>query len=136
MRSIASNRRTSAAVVSDAGSDALDELMDERPSPSRQLSAWWLLGQIAQAIEGDREAVALHGALEEGYTQREEIAEALGWTVERVKVVRRRVTRRLASQHIRLKDHEGGPPSSAPWWKRTGSPSPQHAGRRCGARVG
>jgi DNA-directed RNA polymerase specialized sigma24 family protein len=129
MRSIAMNRRTSAAATRCDGDDALDQQPDESPSPSRRLAARSLLDGIERAFEGDAEAGAVLGVLAEGHEDRAEIAEALGWTVPHVKVVRRRMSRRLASKRMTLNDDgEAGPPSSGPQGRD--HETPQAAGER------
>jgi hypothetical protein len=130
MRSIATNRRTSAAATRcDGDEDALDQQIDESPSPSRRLAARSLLEGIERAFEGDDEARTVLDALAEGHEDRDEIAEALDWTVEHVKVVRRRMSRRLASKRITLNDDgEAGPPSSGPQGRD--HETPQAAGER------
>ena len=54
MRSIAVNRRTSAAIARRAGGDALEQEMDERPTPSRDFATRDLLSDI---LDNEEEAV-------------------------------------------------------------------------------
>jgi hypothetical protein len=129
MRSIAVNCRTSAAATRCDGDEAVDQQPDEQPSPSRRLAARSLLAGIERIFEGDDEAQGVLGALAEGHVDRDEIAEALGWTVPHVKVVRRKMSRRLASKRITLNDDgEAGPPSSSPHGRD--HETPQAAGER------
>ena len=113
MHSIATNQRTIAAIARRGSVDEVDDLQDNRPSPSRRLAAKEHIARIAEALAGDPEALAVHRLICQGYVEREEIAEALGWTVARVKAVRLRASRRLALQHLSLTD-DGPPPGSGP----------------------
>jgi DNA-directed RNA polymerase specialized sigma24 family protein len=115
MRSIAVNRCTSAAARRRASDEELDEKEDDAPSPSRRLAAHALLQRIEEALQGDEEALAVHRAIEDGHTDREAIAKALGWTVPLVKTVRRRMSRRLARMGIKLHEEgENEAPASSP----------------------
>jgi DNA-directed RNA polymerase specialized sigma24 family protein len=113
MRSIAVNERTRAGIALRDDGAAIEEERDDRPSPSRELAAREQITQIARALADDPEATAVHRMICEGYTEREEIALALGWKVERVKAVRLRASRRLAAMHVTL-DDDGELPESAP----------------------
>ena len=116
MRSIAINHRTSAAVALRAGGEALDQQQDEHPSASRRFAEAALLLRIEQIFEGDEEALRVCHAFADDEGQAE-IAASLGWTVEHLKVVRRRMSRRLAQQRITLNDDsELAPPGpTSPW---------------------
>ena len=113
MRSIAMNRRTSAAIERHGDADALDQQRDEAPSPSRDLAAREHLQLIDRALAPDPEALALHRMECQGYTDRKEVAAALGWTEQQVKVVRWRASKRLAALKITL-DDDGEQPGSEP----------------------
>jgi hypothetical protein len=99
------------------GDEALDELPDPTPDAFERLSGLRLVQHCKQALEHDAEASAFLEQLGED-KPRAGIAAALGWTVQRVKVVRNRIARTLATLTAREDDMdddaEDEPPSSGP----------------------
>jgi hypothetical protein len=98
------------------GDEALDELPDPTPDALERLSGLRMVDGCKRALQHDAEASAY---LEQfGDKPRAGIAAALGWTVQRVKVVRNRIARTLAALTARDADMdddgEDEPPSSGP----------------------
>ena len=116
--------------------DRLDELLDETPDALERLSGLRLAEDRRRAFEHDAEASAFLEQLPENDT-RADIAKALGWTVQRVKVVRNRIARTLAAREAAMNDNgEDEPQSSSPRGdhhvptaeERRGAPPEPHRG--------
>jgi hypothetical protein len=104
-------RRRAARTLSD---EALDQRADEAPDAFERLSAEREIAYLARAFAEDAEALAYIGQMSLGKA-RAEIAEALGWTVQRAKVVRNRIRRTVEARGAAMNDNgEAGPPSSGP----------------------
>jgi hypothetical protein len=131
MYAISTNVRTSHVVARRVHGDVTDivEPVDEAPSAERIVAARARLAQVKRELEGDPEALSLCLALEDFPDGREGIARALTWTVHRLSVVRRRLTRHLAAKGLTYdEDDEAGPPSPSP--QRRDHENPQAAGER------
>jgi DNA-directed RNA polymerase specialized sigma24 family protein len=107
MRSLAMNQRTSAAVASPRAEMAeLADLPAGDPSPERQSAARSVLASVEGALADDGEAMQLYRVVCESESHGEELAAALGWTVEHTKTVRQRMRRRLAERRVAPLDDE------------------------------
>ena len=102
IKSLCSSARKSAVrsrvmLIDDAGANApsglppADEALAERGRSE-------ILEAFAASIKGDEELEDLHRAILEGHTKREQIAEALQWSVERVSAARVKLQRRLVAR--------------------------------------
>ena len=96
----AMNRRTSASVTKKDSLDAIDKNAEPRGTPETILHERQVLEQIEQTIADDPEICALYRALIEGGGSRDELAIALDWRPERVKLVYGRMRDRLARRGI------------------------------------
>jgi hypothetical protein len=98
MRSIAANERTSAAVAWRDGSARLAKQVDRAPTPEDNAAATTTLARVEEALAEDAEATLLYRELtNNGGASRDELAEALRWDLQRVKVAKNRMKRRLAA---------------------------------------
>jgi hypothetical protein len=125
--------------VRTVGVEALDELPDPTPDVEERLSGLRMVQHCKRALQHDAEASAFLEQLEED-KPRAGIAAALGWTVQRVKVVRNRIARSFATLVAREDDmddeREDEPPSSGPRGdydvptaeERRGAPPEAHRG--------
>lgn len=81
----------------------LDQAADARVAasgPDDSLDAGRTRDAIERAIAGDEDMVALFGAMADGHRKRADLAEVLGWTVERVSATKVKINRRLASMGL------------------------------------
>jgi DNA-directed RNA polymerase specialized sigma24 family protein len=90
------------------GGEIPDAVEDEKERADEALGRRALLARVEKLIEDDEELLAFYGAMAQEHTKRNEIAEALGWTSDRVSAVRKKLNRRLASAG--LLEGEGGEP--------------------------
>lgn len=77
-----------------------EDLASGAPTPDRLAEKRRLLDDIRTLVEDDPELTALIDALDEGHEKRAAIAEALGWSVERVTLARTKLNRRLAAADL------------------------------------
>jgi hypothetical protein len=122
--------------------EALDKYPDEAPDVFERLSEHRTKQDRSRLFAHDADASAYIEKLGEGY-KRAEIAKALGWTVQRAKVVRKRIARTLAAHEAAMNDNgEAEPPSSGPRGndhvqtaeERRGAPPERHRGARGAGR--
>jgi hypothetical protein len=111
MYGMRSNLRKHAAIAL-GGDDGIDDQADEGPDALEQLIEHGAIEGARRAVAHDAEASAYLDAMLMGHT-REEIADAHGLTPEHAKVVRKRISRRLAALSARINhESEDEPPSS------------------------
>jgi hypothetical protein len=85
------------------GDDALDERADPSPDALARLMVERGLADLAGAVQHDAEATAYLRGMLAGET-RAEIADELGWTADRAKVVRKRILRGVAALSARMNE--------------------------------
>jgi len=135
MESIAEHRRRRTRIERSDGGEAGVLAFDRTPSAERQLIAGGELARVEDALQGDAEAQALHEAECAGCEGRDELAEELGWSTQRVKVVRWRRTKLISSlRSTPNEDEESGPPSARPPWSQDEPQQHPGEGRRKDAR--
>jgi hypothetical protein len=116
MKSVAVNTRTSAAIKKRSrgrrAERSIENAKDER-TPERELAAREELDAIERALGDDAEAVELFRAMRDVSPKREEIEAALGWSTQKVKVVRMRMRRKIDALNETAEDaaHEARPES-------------------------
>lgn len=146
MRSCVTNLRTRAENDLCAGDEVLPWLVDEGPSIEERLVARAELAEVLRRLEGDDDLLALCREMAEGAAPNEELGEALHWTTDQVRVVRRRMRRHFTTSTIPL-DDEAEPPSSSARWRqhddrqapgerRGAAREPDRRARRTGRRGG
>jgi hypothetical protein len=83
----------------------LDEEMSALEAPIDQmLKHKRLLGAITALVADDEELSSLLSAIEDGHEKRAAIAEALGWTVDRVTLARTKLNRKLVHASLSFGD--------------------------------
>jgi hypothetical protein len=112
-----------------AGSDGIEEALDDGPSESRRFYVRSLVERVLSVFMGDEEAQTLLRTMMGGDTKPAEMTEVLGWAIDRVTVVLRRIRRRCRSLGMTWDyDRASGPPSSDPQGRDHGNQ--EAAGRR------